>query len=90
MHDSGDKSDPVLHRSPKVNLSPEIFVEESRELWSEFILSDGTVLRAKPIVNVIHRVLDQFDDRGRPLYSVTAAVTFTVKSFPPELGPQKQ
>jgi len=58
----------------------EIQVDESSERWSEFVLQDGTVIRAKVTITSAVRVDDQYDPLGNPLYLTNLAPVITVVS----------
>lgn len=44
-------------------------VQSAAEPWSEYLLSDGTVLRAKTVAVRVHRAL-QPDPDGKPVYFI--------------------
>ena len=48
-------------------LSP-VYVVESWERYSEFALSDGSIVMVKVVPRGIHRVEGQFDPNGNPVY----------------------
>ncbi|OFW43586.1 MAG: hypothetical protein A3J29_18810 [Acidobacteria bacterium RIFCSPLOWO2_12_FULL_67_14b] len=48
----------------------EVEVTETAERWSELTLSDGTVLRIKPVVLSVIRLENTFDNDGNPIYQV--------------------
>lgn len=65
-------------------------VEESSECFSEFLLSDGTVIRAKISFSSALRT-DQHDNLGFPFYRVEGVTTtFIVASCNDELKASKQ
>ena len=47
-----------------------IEVGQSTERWNEYLLEDGTVLKAKLVVTNVYRVDGQFDAEGNPVYVV--------------------
>jgi len=64
----------------------EVFVEESCERWSEFFLSDGTVLRAKILPTQFFRVEGKFDERGLPQYTMgPTSIMWIIRETPEEL-----
>ncbi len=65
-------------------------VEESSECFSEFLLSDGTVIKAKLTFATALRT-DQHDDMGFPFYQIMGIqTTFLVASCNDELKASKQ
>ncbi len=48
------------------------------EHWNEYLLDDGTVVRLKPIVTEVLRVIGQYDNEGNPLYIVSATNVIAV------------
>lgn len=58
----------------------EVQVAESTERWSEFALTDGTVVRGKIIVTSAVRVEGEFDQNGNPLYMMNSAPMFSIVS----------
>ena len=57
-------------------------VEESQERWSEFTLSDGTVVRAKVTMASAIRADGQYDASGNPLYIANIAPMISVVNVP--------
>ncbi len=55
-------------------------IEESKEAWNEYRLTDGSVIRFKPVVTEIWRLEDQYDQEGNPQYVVKSAGVMTVNS----------
>jgi hypothetical protein len=51
----------------------EVPVSESSEKWSEFILEDGTIIRAKVALVSAIRVEGEYDPVGNPVYQMNAA-----------------
>lgn len=83
------------HRGLRVNdlsvVAPprenEVEVLEAKEAWSEYRLSDGTVLRVKPIVIAITRLEDAEADNGEPVYNLKTMLVTDVRGAktPPSL-----
>ena len=63
----------------------EVEITESTDRFSEFRLSDGTVLRAKPSITQAIRLPDHWDSEGNPTYSITSQLVVFVASAPDEL-----
>lgn len=59
-----------------MNIEPTVSVEvrQADEKWSEFALADGTRLRVKPIVSVVKRSTEQYNQSGDPIYQIQAAL----------------
>src|SRR5262249_4313619 len=68
----------------------QVQVEESTERWSEFTLTDGTVVRAKLTIISAVRVDGQFDQEGNPLYMTNATPVFSMVSVPAKLRKKVQ
>lgn len=66
----------------------EVQVDVSTERWSDYKLSDGTIVKAK--VTIVKAVrLNQFDpNNNRPVYAIEATMTTVVSDVPPELMKQ--
>jgi hypothetical protein len=45
-------------------------IVSTKEAWSEFTLSDGTVLRAKAVVLDVRKMVDQYNQDGDPIYEM--------------------
>lgn len=58
----------VLFNGKLVAGTPVRVQQTVNDQWSEFLLSDGTVLRVKPIVLEITR-MDIYDPEGGPIYN---------------------
>jgi len=58
----------------------DIEVVSARELWSEYQLADGTVLRLKPIVIGVSRVADAQTLDGDPVYEMKSTLVTDVKA----------
>jgi hypothetical protein len=65
-------------------------IEESNERWSEIILQDGTVFKAKITIVSIARIPDAFDQAGNPVYVVNATPTFAIAEVPEKLRRKTQ
>jgi hypothetical protein len=66
----------------------EVDVLEARETWSEYRLSDGTVLRVKPVVIAITRVEGAEATNDEPVYNMKTTLVTDVRGAkqPPDLG----
>ncbi|WP_369723072.1 hypothetical protein AB8Z38_03025 [Bradyrhizobium sp. LLZ17] len=63
----------------------EVSVDESTEKWSEYMLSDGTVLRGKITIIGAVRVEGHWDPQGNPMYQMNMAPTVVISSSPDRL-----
>ena len=59
--------------------SSEVEVVEAKEAWSEYRLSDGTVLRVKPVVIAVSRVDDAETIGGEPVYNMKSTLITDVR-----------
>ncbi len=78
-----------MERKTKVNFQGKVVdgIEmdfKPKEEWSIYELSDGTILRLKPVAISIVKILDQYDPLGNPFYMVQASNVIGV-SAPEEL-----
>jgi hypothetical protein len=66
----------------------EVEVLEAKEAWSEYRLSDGTILRVKPIMIAISRLDDAEAGNGEPVYNMKSTLVTDVRGAktPPNLG----
>ena len=60
-------------------------IDESSEKWSEYTLSDGTVLRGKLTLIGAVRIDGQYDPQGNPMYAMNMTPTLVVSSVPDRL-----
>lgn len=61
-------------------LSPtEVDVAEAKEAWSEYRLTDGTVLRIKPVMIGVSRVNGAETDDGEPTYNMRSTLVTDVR-----------
>ena len=60
----------------------EVEVVETREVWSEYRLADGSVLRVKPIVISVSRVDDARSAEGEPVYTMKSTLITDVRAAP--------
>ena len=51
-----------------------------REDWNEYELEDGTIIRMKPVVAEVLRIVDHWDTEGNPVYQVKSANVLMVKA----------
>ncbi|NQU59927.1 MAG: hypothetical protein HQ512_02255 [Rhodospirillales bacterium] len=51
-----------------------VSIKSAEEHWNIYKLSDGTTVRARPILIEIARQHDKFDDKGSPIYTITGGV----------------
>ncbi|HVH79527.1 MAG TPA: hypothetical protein VM782_09075 [Stellaceae bacterium] len=63
-----------------ISRTTEVEVVEAREAWSEYRLSDGTVLRVKPILIAINRVEGAEATSGEPVYNMKSTLVTDVGS----------
>lgn len=78
-----------MERKTKVNYKGKVVdaVEmdfKAKEEWNLYELSDGTILRMKPVAVTIVKVLNEYDDAGNPAYSIQSSNVLGVSS-PEEL-----
>jgi hypothetical protein len=57
-------------------------VRESHEVWNEYILEDGTVLRMKLVVTEVYRIEGLYDNDGNPVYQVKSSNVVAIR--PPD------
>lgn len=57
-------------------------VRESHEVWNEYVLDDGTILRAKLVITEVYRFEELYDSDGNPVYQVKSSNVVTVR--PPD------
>jgi hypothetical protein len=55
--------DPIGPKEP-------VDIVSTKEAWSEFTLSDGTVIRAKAVVLDVRKMVDQYNQDGEPIYEL--------------------
>ena len=62
----------------------DVDVLEAKEVWSEYRLSDGTVLRIKPVMITISRMEGEHTIEGDPVYNMKSTLVTDVRA-PQEL-----
>ena len=82
------KGKPKIARRKSGGLVP-VPITKSEENWSVYKLSDGTVMRVRPIMVEIVRQKNKFDDKGNPVYTITSGMIHQLKS-PSKLRKKKK
>jgi hypothetical protein len=62
-----------------VQISSEIDVLEAKEIWSEYRLADGTLLRIKPVLIAVSRAPGHTPD-GDPIYNMKSTLVTDVRA----------
>lgn len=75
----------VQGKDGKTYEAMEVPIKESLERWSETILEDGTVIRAKLTIASIARIEGEYDQQGNPVYSVNSSPIVAVINVPEHL-----
>ena len=70
--------------SEDAHIPKDVDVLEAKELWSEYRLSDGTVLRIKPIMIAVSRLEGEHTLDGDPVYNMKSTVVTDLR-VPQEL-----
>ena len=65
---------------PKVGDLIPVPVTNTEEFWNIYKLSDGTTVRARPIMVEIARQHNKFDDKGNPAYTITGGIIYKLNS----------
>jgi hypothetical protein len=60
--------------------SIEVSIDEAKENWSEYKLSDGTLLRARPVITSVFHVKGQYSPDGEPIYLVRSQLVIAVRA----------
>ena len=55
-----------------------VHVDTSRESFCEFTLVDGTVLRAKPAIQRIVRLDNEYDSEGNTIYLINSNIQVSI------------
>jgi hypothetical protein len=84
-----DKGEKGMEKKVKVNFQGKLLdgVEmdfKAKEEWSIVEVSDGTIIRMKPVPTIVVKVVDQYDPAGNPVYTVQTSNVMAV-SAPEEL-----
>jgi hypothetical protein len=67
-----------------VSTAQDVDVLEAKEVWSEYRLADGTVLRIKPVMITISRIEGEHTIEGDPVYNMKSTLVTDVRA-PQEL-----
>jgi len=62
----------------------DVDVLQAKEVWSEYRLADGTVLRIKPVMITISRIDGEHTIEGDPVYNMKSTLVTDVRA-PQEL-----
>jgi hypothetical protein len=62
----------------------DVDVLEAKEVWSEYRLADGTVLRIKPVMITVSRIEGEHTIDGDPVYNMKSTLVTDVRA-PQEL-----
>jgi hypothetical protein len=57
-----------------------IDIQQSNELWNQYLLGDGTVIKMKLIATEVWRVEGEWDSEGNPAYIVKSSNVVTVNA----------
>lgn len=60
-------------------------IRESREVFSDVFLEDGTTLKIKPVAVRAIRLSDRWDNEGNPIYHVSFNNVIAIDGAPTEL-----
>ncbi len=55
-------------------------VSNSQENWSQYLLSDGSVLKLKQVVTEVWRVVGEYDADGNPTYVLKSGGVLVVNA----------
>lgn len=72
-------SAPQLGYDPTGKIEP-VDIVSSKDGWSEYTLTDGSVLRVKAAVLDVKSAVGQYSPDGDPIYLIQAAVVTQVKA----------
>ena len=72
----------VASQQPPLEIVPSDYVDivQSNELWSEFTLKDGTVLRLKPSLVEVRKQRNKFSADGNPIYNLNAGLLIGIRA----------
>ena len=70
--------------SEAAHIPKDVDVLEAKEVWSEYRLSDGTVLRIKPIMIAVSRLEGEHTLDGDPVYNMKSTLVTDLR-VPQEL-----
>ena len=62
----------------------DVDVLEAKEVWSEYRLADGTVLRIKPVMIAVSRIEGEYTLDGDPVYNMKSTLVTDLRA-PQEL-----
>ena len=58
----------------------EVPIKASGELWNEYLLEDGTVIRLKVVMTDVIKVENEFDGEGTPVYVMKSTMISSVSA----------
>jgi len=53
-------------------------VQQSNEIWNQYLLADGAMIKMKTVVTEVVRIENQYDQEGNPVYAVKSANVLSV------------
>lgn len=62
----------------------QVKIRQSSELWSEYRLENGSIVKVRPVVSDVFHIKGHFTPDGEPLYLIRGGMTVTTTS-PPRL-----
>ena len=66
------------------HIPADVDVLEAKEVWSEYRLADGTILRIKPVMITVSRIDGEHTLDGDPVYNMKSTLVTDVRA-PQEL-----
>jgi hypothetical protein len=64
--------DTKINVNGKTRAAQQIEVTEATRPWTDFLLEDGSRLRVNVVIDAVHRLEGEYDQRGNPIYYVNA------------------
>jgi len=74
------KSSSEPQKAPSAAEFDYVDITNSNELWSEFTLADGSILRLKPSLVDVQRQRGKFSPDGNPIYNINAGLLIGVRA----------
>lgn len=69
----------INYLGEEVEATP-IETAQASEVWNQYLLEDGSVLKIKLVVTKILRLEGKFDDENNPVYLVKSTNVISIKS----------
>jgi len=69
----------VMYAGEEVLATP-VEITQASELWNQYIIDDGTLIKMKPVATKVYRLDGRFDEDNNPIYLVKSTNIMSVNA----------